>query len=543
MKAPSEELELFREPSDEDGVHIGPRVVAVAGAKGGVGKTLLAANLGVYLATIGRRVVAADADPAGANLHGFLGAEHPAGVAPYEPPLPEYVSSDEEQAELPFETSEELDLDFGEDDDPQTDMVDLAVPGLHLLHAGIDEPARGFRRRARRGKLLARLRNLDADYVVVDLGAGTHRSLIDVWIHADVSVFVTLPEPTAMEGTYRFVRAMFARRLLARAEDAGQRRALLAALRERGNAPPPLDLLADLRGSAPGLALRVEECIETFRFPFVVNQTRLRADLELGDFIETAARRRLGLRLDYIGYIDTDDTVWNTLRAGRPLLVESPGTKASRNIEKIARRLLSIDAGKRRKSPLPMVPPHSHHDLLEVDRGATDEEVRRAYKRVREIYAPGSLACRGLFDEAGLERLRARVEEAHDVLLDPARRRPYELSVFPPEPELEEIVGEEDDGPRPPAPVITPETDFTGPLLRAVRESQGTSLSAVSKRTKIGRGFLLAIEDDDFPSLPALVYVRGFVTEIAKLLSLDPEHVSRTYVRRVRRWSEERDRN
>ena len=121
-----------------------------------------------------------------------------------------------------------------------------------------------------------------------------------------------------MEGTYRFVRAMFARRLLARAEDAGQRRALLAALRERGNAPPPLDLLADLQGSAPGLALRVEECIETFRFPFVVNQTRLRADLELGDFIETAARRRLGLRLDYIGYIDTDLSLIHTRRCPRP---------------------------------------------------------------------------------------------------------------------------------------------------------------------------------------------------------------------------------
>lgn len=548
-RLPSEELELFREPDEEAAT--GPRVLAVAGAKGGVGKTLLAANLGVYLATIGRRVVAADADPAGANLHGFLGAEHPAGVARYVPPLPEYVQADDEdgdpQEQLAFDSgSFDLALDDDEDDrdtvPPPGDMVALGVPGLHLLHAGIDEPARGHRRRARRGKLLERLRGLDADYVVVDLGAGTHRSLLDCFLQADVGVFMTLPEPTAMEGTYRFVRAIFARQLLGLARDPEERRALLAELRTHDNAPPPLDLLADLRAASSPLVERVEETIERFRFPFVVNQTRLRADLELGDFVESAARRRLGLRLDYMGYIDTDDTVWNTLRAGRPLLVESPGTKASRNIEKIARRLLAIDAGKRRRSPLPQVPPHTHHDLLEVDRGATDEEVRRAYKRAREIYAPGSLACRGLFDDEGLERLRARVEEAHDVLLDPARRRPYELSVFPPEPERPSEQPEEQAGPRPPAPVITPETDFTGPLLRAVRESQGVTLSDVSGKTKIGRPFLVAIEDDAFAALPALVYVRGFVTEIAKHLGLDPEHVARTYVRRYRRWMEERER-
>nr|MBP7682643.1 ParA family protein [Deltaproteobacteria bacterium] len=45
------------------------RLIAVSGSKGGVGKSLLAANLGLYLATIGRRVVVVDADPCGATLH------------------------------------------------------------------------------------------------------------------------------------------------------------------------------------------------------------------------------------------------------------------------------------------------------------------------------------------------------------------------------------------------------------------------------------------------------------------------------------------
>jgi len=60
-------------------------------------------------------------------------------------------------------------------------------------------------------------------------------------------------------------------------------------------------------------------------------------------------------------------------------------------------------------------------------------------------------------------------------------------------------------------------------------------LKHISKRTRISLNYLEAIEDDDFGALPALVYVRGFVTEVAKCLDLDPIQVAHTYVRRVRR--------
>jgi len=127
------------------------------------------------------------------------------------------------------------------------------------------------------------------------------------------------------------------------------------------------------------------------------------------------------------------------------------------------------------------------------------------------------------------------------VLLDPARRRPYELSVFPPEPvQASEREEKAEEGPRPPPPVITPETVFTGALLRAVRLSKGVRLKEISQKTKIGVAFLEAIEGEHVRNLPAKVYIRGFVTEVAKYLGLDPEHVSRTYVRRLEKTYGER---
>jgi flagellar biosynthesis protein FlhG len=92
-------------------------------------------------------------------------------------------------------------------------------------------------------------------------------------------------------------------------------------------------------------------------------------------------------------------------------------------------------------------------------------------------------------------------------------------------------------------PVITPDTEFTGALLKAVRESRGVTLPEISQKTKIGAAHLDAIERDDFGQLPAPVYVRGFVTEVAKFLQLDAEQVSRSYVRRYKRFVDDRDKS
>ncbi len=262
--------------------------------------------------------------------------------------------------------------------------------------------------------------------------------------------------------------------------------------------------------------------------------------------------RHYGVALDELGHVEHDDTVWLTVRRNKPLLVDSPTSKSARNVERIARRVLALAANKAGEAPSPSPIPTEEPTLyavLGVTRSANDEEVRRAYKRQREIYATGGLATVSLLDGDELAAAQRKLDEAYDTLLDPVRRRAYDLSTFPAaEPEVlsarttsPAVAAEQLMLQRELQRDIGPDTEFSGSLLRKVRESLGLEIVEISAKTKISRAHLQAIEDERFAELPALVYTRGFLVELAKQLHLDPMQVPKTYLRRLREELAARD--
>lgn len=507
---------LFDGPFSEPPVLVPPRgtrcVIAIGGGRGGAGKSLLTVNLAVYLAQLGRNVVVIDADSAGANLHNVLGLEVP-----------------------PTPSAEQL-----ERGKPPT--VETSVPGLRMLSLATEgSPAPRSGKRSRWAEIL---RQLDGDFLVVDLGAGSAPATLDLFTAADLGVCVTTPEPPAIEATYGFLRALFARRL---------RRALM---RERfrlkiverllAELPPwplPLDIVRALDRSDPSLAQIALTELTRLAPRLVVNGTRVRTDNDLGPTMQAMSDRYLGIELDYIGHIEHDDAVWLTVRRRRPLLIDSPTSKSARLIERIARRLVALTTVREpRPHPPRLDRAFNLYDVLGISRGASDEEVRRAYKRQRELFSPGSLPLVSILQDAQLRAEQARIEEAHDTLLDPNRRRAYDLSVFP-ESETSEVppqslrrplTTEQQSLQAELAREIQLTTEFSGAFLRKIRESHGIELTEIAARTKISLTHLRAIEEEQYGDLPALVYVRGFVREIAKLLKLDPAQVDRTYLKRMR---------
>src|SRR6185312_7957916 len=162
------------------------RLIAIAAGRGGTGRSLLSANVAVYLAQAAKRVVAIDADPAGGPLHQLLGAARPPrGFGEFlrgkAPSLNELI-------------------------------VDTPIAGVGLI--GGEGSTFGASRPKQTAKgTLSAIKALDVDYVIVDLGPADSTLTIDIWLGADIPVLVTLPDPASIDALYRFAKSAFVRRL------------------------------------------------------------------------------------------------------------------------------------------------------------------------------------------------------------------------------------------------------------------------------------------------------------------------------------------
>jgi flagellar biosynthesis protein FlhG len=496
-----------------------PRIVAVASGKGGTGKSLLAANVGIFLATLGKKVVLVDGALGGCNVHIFAGVPRPART------LSEALAGGVALGEL---------------------AVATPVPGLKLVGGTGDPDTAADLPAASIAALVAGMRALRVDWVVVDLGPGTHAATLDLFLAADIGVLCAVPDPTSIELMHRFVRAAFLARLrmlglgdlAARAPGQGQA--------FEGGMPSALEIYLDAVAKQSPRIDELRAAILGFSPHLVINAARSKSDMELGRAVASVARRRLGVPVQYLGHLEYDEAVWASTRRRRPLLVEHPETRIAKCFERVARGLLGVRTPSQAGEVLP---PDTHYDLLEVPPTASFEDIRRANRRIRDIYGAESVAISGLYDPVTLEAVHRRLDLSYTTLMDAAKRKEYDLELFPegvPLPlaaadgagPIARVAARTDDSPsagvRPPMPDVGARTAFSGALLRQVRESLGIELREIAERTKIGMAYLQALEEERFAKLPAAVYVRGFLQEYARLLGLDVERVKDTYLDRYR---------
>src|SRR5262249_40224455 len=77
---------------------------------------------------------------------------------------------------------------------------------------------------------------------------------------------------------------------------------------------------------------------------------------------------------------------------------------------------------------------------------------------------------------------------------------------------------------------IPPNGEFNGELLPELRQAAGLSLPQLSERTRISVRHLENVEADRYDALPATVYLRGMLVNLARELRLDPTRVSCSYL-------------
>ena len=292
-----------------------PRILAIGGGKGGVGKSVVSANLAAALATDGRRCVIIDADLGGANLHTLLGVTRPRYS------LSHLLAGD---------VSSLADV-----------VVPTSVPNLWLVSGNQALLEMANLAHGQKTRLVRQIQRLDVDDVVLDLGAGSAFNVLDFFLLAQRGLVVTTPEPTAIENAEYFLRAAFYRSL----RDAARRPDVAAAIKRlrlngRGRRVNSAEeLIALVRAIDPPAAKPLEDRAQAFAPLLVVNQVRSAEQRSAGARIVASCRERIGVEIELAGYLESDPNVAAAVERRQPALQAFPLSRFSRQIEALAKRL------------------------------------------------------------------------------------------------------------------------------------------------------------------------------------------------------------
>ncbi len=259
---------------------------AVGGGKGGTGKSLIANGLGLRLAERGSRVVLVDADFGGANQHTYCGLRHPGAN------LGRFFEGKASLEELILETR---------------------IPGLRMIPGNLNSPNTDGLTSAHKLKFFRHLRKLDADHVLLDLGAGTQYDTLDSFLLADVKVAVITPEPLAIENFYLFVKNLQFRQLGAVLGEMRLRDAAREVWKNRAamGIATVLDLARHMGGTSAEFLERYRRERATLRLHLVLNEVREFRQVDQAMAARSAVLKFFQIPVDYAGFVHHDKDLWH----------------------------------------------------------------------------------------------------------------------------------------------------------------------------------------------------------------------------------------
>ena len=295
-------------------------ILPIGSGKGGVGKSLLAANLSIALSEAGRTVVLADLDLGASNAHTMLGVRSVScGIGTF--------------LTAPRTRFEEI-------------VLATEYEGLSFIPGDAEIPGTANLKAAQKKRLLRHLQALEADFLVLDLGPGTASHTLDFFLLSAGGIIVTTPALTAILNAYLFLKNAVFRIMHSTVAKESRAYAILEELRrdagtmQRTYVPRILERIGETDPKSRGA---LDAVMGRFRPRLVLNLLEDPGDADRTDKLRRSAREYLGIELAHLGIIYRDELQDAALASRIPIVRWKPAAVISRAVYRIAEKLVAME--------------------------------------------------------------------------------------------------------------------------------------------------------------------------------------------------------
>jgi flagellar biosynthesis protein FlhG len=295
------------------------RIIPIASGKGGVGKSLVAANLGVAFAQAGQRVVLADLDLGASNLHLVLGQQSPrTGIGSF----------------LNDTKSNFNDV-----------IIDSDVRGLRFIPGDTEIPGTANLKVSQIKALVRRLLALktETDILILDLGAGTHQSILDFFLLSGQGIVVSAPAVTAVLNAYVFLKNTVFRLMFTVFGKGTKAYTYLEQIRKEGSGPQKLyipRILPEIKKIDNESYNKFRTHLDRLHPRLIMNMVDDPRDADVAMKIRRSCEEYLDLKIEHLGVIYRDAIQDTALQSRLPITLYKPQSILSQAIYRIADKIL-----------------------------------------------------------------------------------------------------------------------------------------------------------------------------------------------------------
>jgi len=294
-----------------------PIIIPVAAGKGGVGKSFVTANLAIALAEAGQRTIAVDMDLGSSNLYSFLGLPNRF------PGIGDFLKA--RSAEL-----EEI-------------LVSTETSNLQYLPGDGQTPFMANIPHGQKIRLISHLVRLPADYIFLDLGAGTSFNTLDFFRLSAHGLLITIPEYPSIMSMLGFLKHLLLRIIEGHFTTNYRIRKVLHELYKQplnGKQTIIKTLQSQISSIDSEAGEKVSSVFREVRPRIIFNMGRHPDELKLSEQIDQSLKNFLSLETDYFGFLFDDPTVRESVKKGISYLPHYRDSSESKSIKRIAGRIV-----------------------------------------------------------------------------------------------------------------------------------------------------------------------------------------------------------